>query len=84
MRRTIAALIAGLVLGITGTAVAAGGYWAEGGSGYKCEGITSGVSCNSGLYQVGITRDYVYVQKRRTKETFGCGKYDRWVSCVSD
>lgn len=85
MRRTIAALIAGLVLGITGTAVAAQNYyWSEKGTGYKCEGITGGVHCNAGNYQVGVTRDFVYVQNRYTKETFGCRKRARWSTCVSD
>lgn len=85
MRRTIAALIAGIVLGTCTTAVAATSlYWAKSGSGYACEGIGNGVTCNAGLYQVGVTPDFVFIQKRTTKQTFGCRKYGRWAGCVRD
>jgi hypothetical protein len=85
MKRTIAALIAGLVLGISGTAVAATAvYWEKNGNGYRCQGISSGVTCNAGYYQIGVTRDYVYVQRRSTEQTFGCRKYGSWTTCVGD
>lgn len=85
MKHTIAALIAGLVLGISGTAVAATAvYWEKSGNGYHCQGINSGVSCDSGGYQVGVTKDFVYVQRKGSKETFGCRKWSRYSACVGD
>lgn len=50
MKGIIIGLIMGLVLGVTGVAVAAGGYWHNGGTGYSCEGYTGGVICKQTGY----------------------------------
>lgn len=84
MRRTVAALIAGLLLGITGTAAAgAKYYWSEGGSGYKCQGVTTGVVCKSGGFSIGITRTFLYVQKGSgdSAPTYACRKWSSWSGC---
>lgn len=85
MRRIAAALLVGLVLGITSTAAAGVSiYWQRGGNDYVCEGVATGVICKSGGYSVGITRSFVYVQKLSgRKSTFGCRKWSSWASCVS-
>jgi hypothetical protein len=86
MKKLIAGVVAGLVLGVTGTGIAAtqGGYWSEGGTGYKCEGIAAGVTCKSGGYEFGATKSFVYIAKTGQKKLlFGCRKYDGWDSCVN-
>lgn len=87
MRKMIAGILAGLVLGTTGTAVAAQqyGYWHNSGNDYKCQGYSKGVYCNSGGYQVGVTTDYVFLKKGtgtpRDATTVGCEKWKSWASC---
>lgn len=84
MRNLIAGLIAGIVLGATSIAGAAQLYWSERGTGYVCEGVNQGVTCNAGNYQVGVTPSYVFVQHRRTEATFGCRKRSSFSQCTSD
>ena len=67
MRRVIAALIAGLVLGATGVAGATvNSYWEGRGAKYHCEGETSGVKCvhNSG-YVIWFTPGFAAINKGR-------------------
>lgn len=84
MKKTIAALIAGIMLGVSGTAVAASQiYWHQDGSGYSCEGVTSGVICAAGGYRVGVTPTYVFIQKKGTKQTYACRKWSSFNVCTS-
>lgn len=55
MKKTIAALVSGLILGSAGVA-AASGYWTESFAGYTCEGVSSGARCidKRGQYRVAI------------------------------
>lgn len=82
-KQTVAALVAGVILGTTGTGVAAQSYWSERGTGYRCEGIDSGMACHSSGFQIGITPDFLYIKKGKgsTGPTFGCRKWSSWSSC---
>lgn len=75
MKRTIAALIAGIMLGTTGLAAGAvmSGYWKQSGNFYSCQGVANGVLCKerNGLYGVSITPSYVAIT-RRGKAIRGC------------
>jgi len=70
MKKLIAGLVAGLILGSASVAGATTSwtYWVRGGSSYTCTGIDSGVLCKerswSGLYGVSITKDYVGITRR--------------------
>jgi hypothetical protein len=84
MRKTLAALVAGIVLGTTGTGIAATQvYWHQDGRDYSCEGVANGVICKSGGYRVGVTRSFVFVQKNGTKQTYACTKWQSFGACVS-
>jgi hypothetical protein len=51
MKKIIAALIAGIVLGTAGVGIAAtSGYWTGNGVGYRCEGTSSGAICDQTGY----------------------------------
>lgn len=64
MRKVIASLVAGFILGTTATAGAVvSAYWEGDGNRYHCDGVTSGVICidRKGGYQIGMTKGYVYL-----------------------
>lgn len=50
MKKLIAGLISGIVLGASGVGLAAGGYWSGNGTGYKCEGYYGAAICNQSGY----------------------------------
>lgn len=50
LKGVIVGLIVGLMLGATGIAVAAGGYWTNKGTGYSCEGYSGAVVCKQTGY----------------------------------
>lgn len=76
MKRTIAGLIAGLVLGVAGTAGAmTSAYWEGKGPTYTCSGVSSGASCHEryGQYGIYITRDFVAITRgKKDKAVYGC------------
>lgn len=89
MRRLLAGLIAGLMLGATGVAGAATavGYWTQGGTSYSCSGVSSGVICKEkyGRYKISITPTFVGISYG-AKAYLGCERgYDRpATACFAD
>lgn len=76
MRKVIAGLVAGLVLGVTGTAGATlTNYWEGQGNTYTCEGVETGMHCKErsgyGLYNIWITPKYVDISRGK-KIVYGC------------
>jgi hypothetical protein len=78
--KVLAALLAGLALGTTGTALAAQSYWQQRGPDYVCRGVTAGVICRSGGSEVGITHDYLYVA--RGTQMYACHKCQAFERCA--
>jgi len=91
MKKVIAGLVAGLVLGSVSTAGAATNwtYWVRGGASYTCTGIETGVICKekpwSGVYRVSITPSFVGIF-RGSHAVYGCdrGFKDEASACFSD
>jgi len=87
MKRTIAGLVAGLVLGTAATAGAVtvgSSYWNEDGADYSCQGVGAGMDCKAGMYEIGITRSFLYLQPRSHpgKKVFFCRKWGSWSQCI--
>lgn len=85
MKKTLAALVAGLVLGGTGTAIAGTSlYWERSGNDYHCEGIATGFRCSSGGFKVGTTKDFLYISRgsARNGPVFACQKWKSWTACI--
>lgn len=79
MKRTIAAIIAGLLIGTTGTAIAAttSGFWQQSGNSYSCQGSPRSVSCKETgwktNYSIAFTPNYVIVSFG-SRVIFGCDR----------
>jgi hypothetical protein len=89
MRKLIAGLVAGLVLGTAGTAIGAvtGGYWAQPNGLYSCSGISTYAVCKSGGFSVGVTDEFVFVQKGKPGghgPLFTCNRWSSWASCLGN
>lgn len=88
MRNTIAALLAGIVLGSTGMGAAAGTvYWLRGGNTYRCEGVSAGVMCQENnhfpAYKIYFTPSYASATYGK-RAIFGCkrGRAPSQSTCV--
>ena len=87
MRRVIAGVIAGLVLGTTGTAIGAVAlkpYWSESGNAYTCQGTNTGMLCKSAGFRFGVTKDYVFMSKGYKSAkgpVFACPQWGTWAEC---
>lgn len=86
MKRTIAGLIAGLVLGSAGTVVAASQAWSKRSAGvYSCSGYSQAVHCKSDSYipryKVSIIQNLVIVSFGGS-EIFSCYTSRRPGACA--
>jgi hypothetical protein len=79
MKKLVAGLMIGLVLGVSSTAAIAAStvYWKRGGGSYSCEGTYTGVICKETNYQpaysVAIVRGNI-IAAYRGRVIFGCDR----------
>jgi hypothetical protein len=84
MRKLIAGLVSGLLLGSVGVATASS-YWKEGGTGYTCSGIANGAICHQdGYWRYGVlvTHKNIVIFRGRNTPLMACYRDRSSDGCV--